>query len=168
MDFGDMLKEMKANPEKKFSRKGWNGKNMYIQVQVPDKHSKMTLPYIYMKTAQGDLVPWLASQTDILTDDWVEVASTPFGLNKIEPHVCYTTPGEYIKMTGLDKQPNLKEGGCLCAHVMKELQDYKFDNQPNPDKNYVPVKKRSKEEAEQRREFVYDIMTGNRIHNPAH
>ena len=31
---------------------------------VPDDKSKMTLPYIYMKTAQDDLVPWLASQTD--------------------------------------------------------------------------------------------------------
>ena len=46
---------------------------MYIQLQVPDKHSKMTLPYIYMKTVQGDLVPWIASQTDMLADDWIEV-----------------------------------------------------------------------------------------------
>jgi hypothetical protein len=30
----------------------------------------MTLPYIYMKTAQDDLVPWLASQTDVLAEDW--------------------------------------------------------------------------------------------------
>ena len=135
MDFGDMLKEMKAHPEKKFSRKGWNGKNMYIQLQVPDEHSKMSLPYIYMKTAQGDLVPWLASQTDILTDDdWVEVRSTPFGLNKIEPHVCDITPGEYIKMHGFDWQKDPRERGCLCA-TKKELQDYKFDNQPNPKKD---------------------------------
>ncbi len=51
-------------------RKGWNGKGMYLQIQIPDENSKMTLPYIYMFTAQGDLVPWLASQTDMLTDDW--------------------------------------------------------------------------------------------------
>jgi hypothetical protein len=31
----------------------------------------MTLPYIYMKTADGNLVPWLASQTDLLATDWV-------------------------------------------------------------------------------------------------
>jgi len=55
------------------ARSGWNGKNMWIHLQVPDDHSKMTLPYIYMKTAQGDLVPWLASQTDILAIDWMEV-----------------------------------------------------------------------------------------------
>jgi hypothetical protein len=30
----------------------------------------MTLPDIYMSTAQGDLVPWLASQTDVLSTDW--------------------------------------------------------------------------------------------------
>jgi len=31
----------------------------------------MTLPYIYITTVQGDLVPWLASQTDLLAADWV-------------------------------------------------------------------------------------------------
>jgi hypothetical protein len=51
-------------------RAGWNGKGMWVELQVPDAHSKMTLPYIYMSTAQGDLVPWLASQTDILATDW--------------------------------------------------------------------------------------------------
>ena len=30
----------------------------------------MTLPYIYMKTADDNLVPWLASQTDMLAEDW--------------------------------------------------------------------------------------------------
>ena len=51
-------------------RSGWNGKGMSIELQVPDKHSKMTLPYVYMRTVQGDLVPWLASQTDLLAIDW--------------------------------------------------------------------------------------------------
>lgn len=73
MDFGDVIKEMKKDNTKKFARKGWNGKNMYIELQRPDEHSKMTLPYIFMKTVQGDLVPWLASQTDMLCDDWVEL-----------------------------------------------------------------------------------------------
>lgn len=52
------------------ARAGWNGKNMYLELQVPDAHSKMTLPYVYMRTAQGDLVPWLCSQTDLLATDW--------------------------------------------------------------------------------------------------
>lgn len=41
-----------------------------VNIFKPDIHSKMTLPYIYMSTAQGDLVPWLASQTDLLFQDW--------------------------------------------------------------------------------------------------
>ena len=51
-------------------REGWNGKDMYLELQVPDENSKMTLPYIFMRTVQGDLVPWLASQTDLLSSDW--------------------------------------------------------------------------------------------------
>jgi hypothetical protein len=57
----------------KVARHGWNGKGMWLALQVPDAHSKMTLPYIFMSTVTGDLVPWLASQTDILAADW-EVA----------------------------------------------------------------------------------------------
>nr|DAH47060.1 MAG TPA: Protein of unknown function (DUF2829) [Caudoviricetes sp.] len=76
MDIGDVVRAMKKNPAKRFARKGWNGKNMYIQLQVPDGHSKMTLPYVYIRTVQGDLVPWLASQTDLLAEDYFEVSAT--------------------------------------------------------------------------------------------
>ena len=51
-------------------RAGWNGKGMWLKLQVPDAYSKMTLPYVYMRTAQADLVPWLCSQTDLLAVDW--------------------------------------------------------------------------------------------------
>lgn len=71
MDFGNAIKALKAGA--KVSREGWNGKGMWLMLQVPDPFSKMTLPYIYMKTAQGDLVPWLASQTDVLAEDWMVV-----------------------------------------------------------------------------------------------
>lgn len=54
----------------KVRRAGWNGKGMYLKLQVPNANSKMTLPYVYMYTAQGDLVPWLCSQTDLLSVDW--------------------------------------------------------------------------------------------------
>lgn len=54
----------------KVTRAGWNGKDMYLALQVPDTNSKMTLPYVYIKTVQGDLVPWLCSQTDLLARDW--------------------------------------------------------------------------------------------------
>jgi hypothetical protein len=68
MDFSNALKGIKAGH--RVARSGWNGKGMWLELQVPDEGSKMTLPYIYMSTAQGDLVPWLASQTDIMADDW--------------------------------------------------------------------------------------------------
>lgn len=74
MDFSIAIEELKAGM--RVARKGWNGKGMWIKIQKPDLHSKMTLPYIYMKTADGHLVPWLASQTDILSSDWETVVNT--------------------------------------------------------------------------------------------
>jgi hypothetical protein len=59
----------------KVTRTGWNGPGQYLEMQTPDEHSKMTLPYIYITTVQGDLVPWLASQTDLLADDWAIVTN---------------------------------------------------------------------------------------------
>jgi hypothetical protein len=58
----------------KVARRGWNGPGQHLSLQVPDEGSKMTLPYIYISTVTGDLVPWLASQTDILASDWEVVA----------------------------------------------------------------------------------------------
>jgi hypothetical protein len=51
-------------------RAGWNGKGMWLELQRPDANSKMTLPYVYISTPQGDLVPWVCSQTDLLATDW--------------------------------------------------------------------------------------------------
>lgn len=70
-DFGYAVRLLKAG--KRVSREGWNGRGMWLALQVPDEHSKMGLPYIYMRTVDGKLVPWLASQTDMLAEDWVEV-----------------------------------------------------------------------------------------------
>jgi hypothetical protein len=53
-------------------RQNWNGKGMYLELQVPDEHSKMTRPYIFMRTVDGDRVPWVASQSDLLMSDWEE------------------------------------------------------------------------------------------------
>lgn len=66
--FSQALEALKQG--QKVSRKNWNGMGMWLALQTPDAHSKMSLPYIYMKTADDKLVPWLASQTDILADDW--------------------------------------------------------------------------------------------------
>lgn len=68
MKFGQAIEALKAGEH--VSRPGWNGKGMWLALQVPDANSKMSLPYIYMKTADNKLVPWLASQTDVLAEDW--------------------------------------------------------------------------------------------------
>lgn len=68
LNFGAALEALKI--KLKVSREGWNGKGMWIALQTPDVNSKMTLPYIYMRTVQGAEVPWLASQTDMLAEDW--------------------------------------------------------------------------------------------------
>lgn len=83
MDFGHTIRRLKAGG--RMARKGWNGKGIFIELQVPDAHSKMTHPYIYINTtglqtdnpdAPKSLVPWLASQTDMLADDWEEIYNT--------------------------------------------------------------------------------------------
>ena len=60
-------------------RAGWNGKGMWLQLSSPATRTIqgrgvggviMTLPFVYMYTAQGEYVPWLCSQTDLLADDW--------------------------------------------------------------------------------------------------
>ncbi len=51
-------------------RAGWNGRDMYIALQLPDAGSANTLPYVFMRTAQGERVPWVCSQTDLLASDW--------------------------------------------------------------------------------------------------
>lgn len=69
VDFGEAIAALKDG--QRVARKGWNGKGMWLSLQEPDEDSKMSLPYIYMKTACDNQVPWLASQTDILAEDWV-------------------------------------------------------------------------------------------------
>lgn len=67
-DFGWALDHLRLGF--RVQREGWNGKGMWIALQTPDVNSKMSLPYIYMKTVDDKLVPWLASQTDVLSTDW--------------------------------------------------------------------------------------------------
>lgn len=67
-DFGWALKQLRNGDS--VARSGWNSPGQFLTLQVPDEGSKMTLPYIYIRTVQGDLVPWLASQTDLLATDW--------------------------------------------------------------------------------------------------
>jgi len=69
-DFGEALKLIRLG--NKAARRGWGGRDMYIMF-VPGDAAAMQLPYIAMKTVSGHFVPWLASQTDMLMDDWFKV-----------------------------------------------------------------------------------------------
>lgn len=71
MNFSDALATLQGG--KKIAREGWNGKNQYLQIQTPDENSKMKKPYIYICPVDGELVPWVASQTDLLADDWMRI-----------------------------------------------------------------------------------------------
>lgn len=67
------------------ARAGWNGKGMWLGLVQgyeynPDEGRATAyalgcqkLPWIGMKTADGCFVPWLASQTDMLAEDWAVV-----------------------------------------------------------------------------------------------
>jgi len=93
-DFGFAIKQLKDG--KKVARKGWNGKGMFLYYVPANEYAAQTdaareywkdkqtgkfgdslgtvyVPYgayIAMKTAQENVVPWLASQTDVLAEDW--------------------------------------------------------------------------------------------------
>lgn len=72
-------------------RRGWNGSGMWLTYQkgyadgIPINRNTAEAtgmaegtvckfrPYIMMYTAQGDFVPWVASQSDLLAEDWREV-----------------------------------------------------------------------------------------------
>lgn len=84
MNFGDALAALKAG--KRVQRAGWNGKGMWLFLaDVPSVRVKPESgiashlgcnvngfrPCICMFDAQAMIVPgWLASQTDILAEDW--------------------------------------------------------------------------------------------------
>jgi len=74
MTFGKALEALKEGFE--VYRRGWNGKGMSIKYikgrTILDNHDRHEeyLPFIQMKTVDGKFVPWLASQTDILAEDY--------------------------------------------------------------------------------------------------
>ena len=86
MSFGLAVEAVKKG--KKIARAGWNGKGMFLFL-VPGSTFKVNRApllgiypegteinyhaHIDMKTADGTIVPWLASQTDVLADDWIVV-----------------------------------------------------------------------------------------------
>lgn len=81
LPFSGVLDSLKQGA--RCARAGWNGKGMYIYHVPENSYPAVTdvakaefgdmVPYgayLAMKTAQGNVVPWLASQTDILAEDW--------------------------------------------------------------------------------------------------
>ena len=75
ISFGNAIEALKAG--KRVARSGWNGKGMWLthidggESDLKDGSKFKSLPYIAMKTVGDELVPWLASQTDVLAEDWV-------------------------------------------------------------------------------------------------
>lgn len=81
MTFGLAIEALRQ--DKRVARSGWNGKGMWLGLvrgydYNPDKGKATAyalgcqkLPWIGMKTADDCFVPWLASQTDMLADDWM-------------------------------------------------------------------------------------------------
>lgn len=91
MNFGEVIEGLKKG--RRYARKGWNGKaagHVMFVFLVPGSTFKVNrepLPSIFgegkeveyhahidMMTAQGYVVPWVASQADMLAEDWIEVA----------------------------------------------------------------------------------------------
>jgi hypothetical protein len=83
MNFGEALANLKLGS--KVAREGWNGKGMFVFLVpgstfnvnrppllgiYPEGTEINYCPHIDMKTADNKVVPWLASQTDVLAEDW--------------------------------------------------------------------------------------------------
>ena len=82
-NFGAAIAFLKEG--RKVARRGWNGKNMFIFL-VPGSTFKVSRapllgiypegtvinyrPHIDMRTVDGEIMPWGASQSDMLADDW--------------------------------------------------------------------------------------------------
>jgi hypothetical protein len=103
-DFSLALQLLKQGA--RMARAGWNGRGMFIELQTPTELSKMTLPYLFMRTVDGDLVPWLASQTDLLATDWMTVTVgqvLEYGYrtvqNGLHPGGIHPLPGAELERT---------------------------------------------------------------------
>jgi len=86
LNFGEVIDGLKQG--KRYAREGWNGKGMFIflvggtnfkvnrepLLSIMGEGTEVQYrPHIDMKDAEGCVVPWLASQTDMLAEDWCRV-----------------------------------------------------------------------------------------------
>lgn len=76
--FGWAIKQLREG--KRVQRAGWNGKGMFLffvhewsfdAEPMPEFAKDIeVMSFVAMKTADNKIVPWLASQTDMLASDW--------------------------------------------------------------------------------------------------
>ena len=83
MKFGEAIELMKKG--KRVQRQGWNGKNQYIELAsnisyknsngeiINAEHDAIGNKAIAFVGTSGVQLGWLASQADMLADDWKEV-----------------------------------------------------------------------------------------------
>lgn len=88
MNFSLALEYMRQG--RSIARTGWNGKGMFVYYVPEGRYVPTTVvggriananddglvpyrAYVAMKTVDNDVVPWIASQSDLLADDWVVV-----------------------------------------------------------------------------------------------
>lgn len=73
VDFGAAIVRLRAG--ERLQRAGWHDPGVWIALHapIPSVISKvtMTMPFIYQRTANGGLVPWVASHADLLARDWI-------------------------------------------------------------------------------------------------
>lgn len=67
---GWAIDEMRSN--QLMRRRGWHGEGMWVAI-CEESGAKMTAPFLYMRLPNGRLIPWVASQSDLLADDWEHV-----------------------------------------------------------------------------------------------
>lgn len=90
MKFGPAL-EATVESGARITREGWNGEGMFVVYQwgypdgipinrntsiatgIPEGTVCKFRPYLMFKTVNDEFVPWVASQTDLLADDWYTV-----------------------------------------------------------------------------------------------
>lgn len=86
MNIGEAVAAMESGD--KVAREGWNGKGMFLFLVPGSTFTVNRAPllgiypegtvinyhaHVDMRTATGEIVPWLCSQTDLLAKDWVRV-----------------------------------------------------------------------------------------------
>lgn len=89
MNFSEALEEIKNG--KLLAREGWNGKDQFVFLvpgstfnvnrpplnEIFEEGTEINYqPHIDIKNQQGQIVPWLASQGDLLAEDWVIVEAS--------------------------------------------------------------------------------------------